>query len=75
MIAKAGVDILIAIGPAGAEIAKEASLKGILEKIYLFPNIKYAYPFWEKILDENTILLAKCCMYDAPFKNLLKNLL
>ncbi|MBK5240687.1 Mur ligase family protein [Clostridium sp.] len=75
MIAKEGVDILITVGPTAKEIAKEAELKGLVGKIYVFSNIKHLYPFMEKILDENTILLAKCCMYDTPFRNLLKKII
>ena len=75
MIAKEGVDILITVGTTAEEIAKEAMLKGLAGKIYVFPNIKDVYPFMKKILDENIILLAKCYMYDTPFKNLLKKLI
>jgi UDP-N-acetylmuramoyl-tripeptide--D-alanyl-D-alanine ligase len=74
MIAKEGVDILITVGLTADEIAKEATLKGLVGNIYVFPNIKGVYPFIEKILDENTILLAKCSMYDTPFKKLIKKL-
>ncbi|MEK6263382.1 MAG: hypothetical protein N2B06_01135, partial [Clostridium sp.] len=75
MIAKEGVDILITVGPTAKEIAKEADLKGLVGKIYVFPNINHVYPFMEKLLNKNTILLAKCCMYDTPFRNLLKKLI
>lgn len=74
MIAKEGVDILITVGPTADEIAKEATLKGLVGNIYAFTNIKDVHPFIEKVLDENTILLAKCCMYDTPFRKLLKKL-
>lgn len=74
MIAKEGVDILITVGPTADKIANEAALKGLSGNIHAFPKIKDVYPFIEKILDENTILLAKCSMYDIFFRKLLRKL-
>jgi len=74
MIAKEGVDILITVGLTAKEIAEEAKLKGLMGKVYVFQNTEGIYPFIEKILDENTIMLAKCCMSDKSFKALIKRL-
>lgn len=74
MIAEVGVDVLIMIGSMSDIITKQAASKGLSGEIYTFADTEKVSDFLKDILNENTILLAKCSMFDYPLKELVKSL-
>ncbi len=74
MLIKQEVDILIAFGVTSEIISKQLKEKGSKTKVYSFPKPAHALELMRGILDNNTILLAKCHMHDNLFKEFIKNL-
>lgn len=74
IIAESGVDILVIVGETSEAIARQAKKDGLAGQIKVFPSTDGVLEFLKTVLDSNTILLAKCSMYDQPFRDWMKNL-
>ena len=74
MIAKSMLDVLITMGEDARIIATQCQKKGFTGKVYSFKDTKGVKEFLTEFLDENSILLIKCDMYDTAMKNFLTSL-
>ena len=74
MVAKSKLDVLITMGEDARIIATQCRKKGFTGKVYSFKDTKGVKEFLTDFLDENSILLIKCDMYDTAMKSFLTSL-
>lgn len=74
MIARSNLDVLITMGEDARIIATQSQKKGFKGKVYSFKDTKGVKEFLTNFLDENSILLIKCDMYDTTMKSFLTSL-
>ena len=73
-IAKSNLDVLITMGADAQIIASQCKKRGFRGQVYSFKDTRGVKEFLNELLNDNSIILIKCDMYDTKMKEFLTSI-
>ena len=73
-IAKSNLDVLITMGANAQIIASQCKKRGFRGLVYSFKDTRGVKEFVNELLNDNSIILIKCDMYDTKMKEFLTSI-